>query len=54
MGRNYPSYQHGNHCHNYNLMCAVVYNESKRKQKQPKLNAEDRTNNNIECRQHTN
>jgi hypothetical protein len=47
MGRNYPSYQYGNHCYNYDLMRAVVYNEPKRKQKQSKLNAEDRTNNDV-------
>ena len=29
MDRNYPSYQYGNHCYNYDLMCAVVYNEPK-------------------------
>ena len=44
MGGNYPSYQYGNHCYNYDLMCAVVYNEPKRKQKQSKLNAKDRAN----------
>ena len=44
MGRNYPSYQYGNHCYNHDLMCAVVYNEPKRKQKQSKLDAENRTN----------
>lgn len=47
MGRNYPSYQYGDHCYNYDLMCAVVYNESIRKQKQSKLNAKNRTNNNV-------
>lgn len=47
MGRNYSGYQYGNHCYNYDLMCAVVYNEPKRKQKQSKLNAKDRTNNNV-------
>lgn len=47
MGRNYPSYKYGNYCHNHDLMRAVVYNEPKRKQKQPKLNAKDRTNNNV-------
>lgn len=33
MDRNYPNYQYGNHCYNYDLMCAIVYNEPKRKQK---------------------
>lgn len=47
MDRNHPSYQYGNHCYNYDLMCTVVYNEPIRKQKQSKLNAKDRTNNNV-------
>lgn len=47
MGRNYSGYQYGDHRHNYDLMCTVVYNEPKRKQKQSKLNAKDRTNNNV-------
>ena len=47
MGGNHPSYQYSDHCYNYDLMCAIVYNEPIRKQKQSKLNAKDRTNNNV-------
>ena len=47
MGRNNSSYQYGNHCYNYDLMCAVMYNEPKRKQEQSKLNAKNRTNNDV-------
>lgn len=33
MDRNYPSNINGNYCHYYNIVCTIVYNEPKRKQK---------------------
>lgn len=47
MGRNYPSYFNLNNCDNYNTLRTKLYDEFKRQQKQSKLNAKDRTNNNV-------
>lgn len=47
MGRNYPSYFDRNNCNHYYTLCAKLHDEFKREQKQSKLNAKDRTNNNV-------
>ena len=47
MDRNYPSYFDRNNCNHYYALCAKLHDEFKRQQKQSKLNAKDRTNNNV-------
>ena len=45
MDRNYPSYFDRNNCNHYYTLCAKLYNEFKRQQKQSKLNAKTEQNN---------
>ena len=47
MGGNYPSYQYSNHCYNYDLMCAIVYNEYEYSEEQQQCNAADGTESNV-------
>lgn len=47
MGRNYPSYFNRNNCNHYYALCAKLYNEFKRQQKQSKLNAKNGADNNV-------
>ena len=47
MGRNYPSYFDRNNCNHYHALCAKLYNEFKRQQKQSKLNAKNGADNNV-------
>ena len=47
MGGNYPSYFDRNNCNHYYALCAKLHDEFKRQQKQSKLNAKDRTSNNV-------
>ena len=47
MGRNYPSYFDRNNCDHYYTLRAKLHNEFKRQQKQSKLNAKNRANNNV-------
>ena len=47
MDRNYPSYFNRNNCNHYYALCAKLHDEFKHQQKQSKLSAKDRTNNDV-------